>query len=89
MRFVKYLWKFSSLFIFDEEIGDQTGLLNSKSGHTYVMKNFTVVLLSRDTKVLRNTADRALVALLTIVEIWGAKERAGSTDMPKGQQQLY
>jgi len=77
---VKNRWTFS--IFFNEEIGDQTGLLNSKSGRTYVMKNSTIVLLSRDKKVLRNIAHRAL-ALLTIVEMWGAKENAGSIDMPR------
>jgi len=32
---------------------------------------------------VRNIAHRAL-ALLTIVEMWGAKEREGSIDMPRG-----
>jgi len=46
------------------------------------MKNFTIVLLSRDAKVLINIAHRSL-ALLIIVELWNAKEREGSMDIPR------
>jgi len=46
------------------------------------MKNFTMVLMSRDRKVLRNKWHRPL-ALAVMVAIWSENERLESILMPR------
>ena len=79
---VKYLCTFSRVLILDCAMGFHTGLLNSKIGLTYEVKNIFIVKGSREMKNLKNIAQRER-ALAHTIAMCCEKVKDGSIKTPR------